>query len=51
MNVGLLKTNFNFMAPFMDVAIETLSADSLLFNTQSSGVPGTHLINLGIMRG
>ena len=49
MNAGLLKTILWLL--FMDVAIGTLSTDSLLFNTQSSGVPGTHLVNLGMMRG
>ena len=28
-----------------------LEGDSLLFTTQSPGVPGTHLINFGGMKG
>ena len=30
---------------------EPLRGNSLLFKTQSPGVPGTHLIDLGIMNG
>ena len=32
-------------------ATEPLQEDSLLFTTQSPGVTGTHLINLGRMKG
>ena len=32
-------------------ATEPLWGDSLLFTTKSPGVPGTHLIDLGMMKG
>ena len=32
-------------------ATEPLRGDGLLFRTQSPGVPGTHLIDLGKMKG
>ena len=32
-------------------ATEPLRGDSLLVTTQSPGVPGTHLINFGMMKG
>ena len=32
-------------------ATEPLQGDSLLFTTQSPGVPVTHLIDLGMMKG
>ena len=32
-------------------ATEPLRGDSLLFTTQSPGVPGTHLTDLGRMKG
>ena len=32
-------------------ATETLRIDSLLFTTKSPEIPGTHLINLGRMKG
>ena len=32
-------------------ATEKLQGDSLLFTTQSSGGPGTHLINFVLMKG
>ena len=32
-------------------ATEPLRGDSLLFTTQSPGFPGTHLIDLGRMKG
>ena len=32
-------------------ATETLRRDSLLFTTKSPGCPGTHLIDLGWMKG
>ena len=35
----------------MDGVPLSLRGDSLLFNTKSSGVPGTHLIRLGWMKG
>ena len=43
------------MAPFMDgvnclKATEPLQGDSLLFTTQSPGVPVTHLINFNGMK-
>ena len=32
-------------------ATESLRGDSLLFTTKSPGVPGVHLIDLGMMNG
>ena len=37
---------FNFLE-----ATESLRGDSLLFTTKSPGVPGVHLIDLGMMNG
>ena len=46
----------NFMAPFYGWGptvsrLKPLQGDSLLFITRSTGIPGTHLINLGKMEG
>ena len=52
-----LKVKKNFMAPFLRMrcncfkTAEPLRGDSKLFTTKSLGVPGTHLIDLGRMRG
>ena len=32
-------------------ATEPLQGECLLFNTNSSGVPGAHLVDLGMMKG
>ena len=46
----------NFMAPFYGwgstaKAAKPLRGESLLFTTTFSGIPGTHLTNLGMMKG
>ena len=46
----------NFMAPFCGWGstasrLEPLRGDSLLFTTKSPEIPGTHLIDLGTMKG
>ena len=42
----LLRMGFNCLT-----VTEPLRGDKLLFTTQSPGVPGTHLINPGTMKG
>ena len=46
-----LYSPFSWMWFSCPKATEPLRGDSLLFTTQSPGVPGTHLIDLGRMKG